>query len=112
MSIINCPECNKKISDQAPTCPECGYPMAANQGPVSHSRKVITIEKTSQKYKIQMIASIALMLLSMISCIIFFPSLKSSNNNISGPMQVGALMFWAGLIWFIVVRILAWWHHG
>ena len=25
MSLINCPECNHEVSDQAATCPNCGY---------------------------------------------------------------------------------------
>lgn len=27
MAIINCPECNKEISDLAQHCPHCGYPI-------------------------------------------------------------------------------------
>lgn len=27
MALINCPECGKQISDKAPACPNCGYPM-------------------------------------------------------------------------------------
>lgn len=27
LSLILCPECNKKISDKANSCPNCGYPM-------------------------------------------------------------------------------------
>ena len=27
MSIINCTECGKEISDQAKMCPNCGYPL-------------------------------------------------------------------------------------
>ncbi len=27
MPLINCPDCNKEISDAAPTCPNCGYPL-------------------------------------------------------------------------------------
>lgn len=27
MALIKCPECGKEISDQAPACPNCGYPM-------------------------------------------------------------------------------------
>lgn len=30
MAIINCPECNREISDQAPYCPHCGLPIAGN----------------------------------------------------------------------------------
>ena len=28
MSLINCPECNKLISDKASSCPNCGYPIS------------------------------------------------------------------------------------
>ena len=27
MALVNCPECNHKISDKAKSCPECGYVM-------------------------------------------------------------------------------------
>ena len=29
MALINCPDCNKEISDKAPTCPGCGAPISA-----------------------------------------------------------------------------------
>jgi RNA polymerase subunit RPABC4/transcription elongation factor Spt4 len=25
MALVNCPECNKQISDTADSCPDCGY---------------------------------------------------------------------------------------
>ena len=28
MALINCPECNSEVSDQAPQCVKCGYPIA------------------------------------------------------------------------------------
>lgn len=37
-----CPECHKKVSDQAVACPHCGYPLKARQKPV--------YAKTSQKH--------------------------------------------------------------
>ncbi len=33
MSLINCPECNKEISDKAQICPHCGCPIN-NQDPI------------------------------------------------------------------------------
>jgi len=27
MALIHCPECNREVSDQAPVCPGCGYPL-------------------------------------------------------------------------------------
>ncbi len=29
MALIKCPECNKEISDKVSSCPNCGYPIAA-----------------------------------------------------------------------------------
>ena len=29
MALINCPECNKEISDKAPACPHCGCPLGS-----------------------------------------------------------------------------------
>lgn len=31
MALIKCPDCDKDISDKAPTCPSCGCPMKSNQ---------------------------------------------------------------------------------
>jgi len=32
MALLPCPECKKDVSDRAPTCPHCGYPLMA-RGP-------------------------------------------------------------------------------
>lgn len=32
MALVNCPECEREISDQASMCPHCGYPMRGLSG--------------------------------------------------------------------------------
>jgi Domain of unknown function (DUF4352)/zinc-ribbon domain len=32
MALINCPECNAQVSDQAAACPHCGMPLGASAG--------------------------------------------------------------------------------
>lgn len=32
MALINCPECNKEISNKAQSCPHCGCPINSNAG--------------------------------------------------------------------------------
>lgn len=32
MALIDCPECKSKISDQAESCPHCGYPLQRDVG--------------------------------------------------------------------------------
>lgn len=31
MALIKCPECNNQISDQADSCPKCGYELKAKR---------------------------------------------------------------------------------
>lgn len=38
MSLTNCPECSGMISDQAITCPHCGYPLKPIQAPRTKKR--------------------------------------------------------------------------
>lgn len=39
MALMNCPECGKEISDQAESCPYCGYPLRLFAGrKESHGR--------------------------------------------------------------------------
>jgi len=33
MALINCPECDCEVSDQALACPNCGYPVADGAPP-------------------------------------------------------------------------------
>jgi len=33
MALITCPECSKKVSNQAASCPQCGFPLAQSQAP-------------------------------------------------------------------------------
>ena len=33
MALIECPECKKQVSDKAPTCPQCGAPIATIPSP-------------------------------------------------------------------------------
>ena len=41
MALINCPECSHKISDKAPSCPNCGV----------HFKEINEVEKISHKTK-------------------------------------------------------------
>lgn len=38
MALINCPECNQRISDQAENCPKCGHPINPTQ-PIRQKRE-------------------------------------------------------------------------
>ena len=44
MPLIQCPDCNKQISDRAPTCPHCGAPNADTESRPSSLKQSITPE--------------------------------------------------------------------
>jgi membrane protein YdbS with pleckstrin-like domain len=45
MALIKCPECGREVSSSAPTCPACGYPVAAQPSaqpaPVASSNELL-----------------------------------------------------------------------
>ncbi len=45
MALINCPECQKEISDRVKSCPNCGYPL------IEDLTEIQKVEITSVKFK-------------------------------------------------------------
>lgn len=43
MSLIQCPECGANISDSAPKCPHCGYPLQSRQSQKPNNKKWVWI---------------------------------------------------------------------
>ncbi len=46
--LINCPECGKEVSDQAPHCIHCGYPITEEN--LSNSNDKLKTTKVQSKY--------------------------------------------------------------
>src|SRR5262245_23567061 len=40
MALVNCPECERQISDQAPSCPQCGVPRRNKDASVKAAKPV------------------------------------------------------------------------
>ncbi|MEQ9393285.1 MAG: hypothetical protein RLO03_13865 [Balneola sp.] len=40
MALINCPECQKQVSDKADACPNCGNPLNIKTGAPAQNIKV------------------------------------------------------------------------
>lgn len=52
MALINCPECNREISDKVKSCPHCGYPIeeeTAQAGEAIPQQVEVAGAKTSNK---------------------------------------------------------------
>ena len=97
MSLIECPDCKKQISDHAPTCPNCGRPMSAPT--------IQTIEATGKIWKgIQLIGAL-LMCIGVISCVCHIADTSSPASLTPTWCLLG------GFTCYIIGRIGAFWWH-
>jgi len=98
MALINCPECGREVSSNAPTCPGCG---------VIINNQVVIIEKTRKRLKWHLLLSHWLMWTGLLTAILLI------GNNDSVPESVNyaylAVLFGAGL--FFITKIRIWWNH-
>lgn len=93
MALVNCPECGKSISDQAPRCPHCGYQGTAT-----------TIEETAKKWKaLQLVGG-----LGLIPSVVF--TMWAVQDVASTNIGIGAMTLCLGL--YLYASLMAWWHHG
>lgn len=51
MALINCPECNREVSDKAEICPNCGFAVAKH---IERQNKIIKIQEEAEKKHIYM----------------------------------------------------------
>ena len=103
MALIKCPECMKEVSDKAPTCPNCGSPIAAAKENSEVGVNLTTIQGTSKRLKSQILISVICIIIGIIWLI---GSLQTKD-----PSPWPGLLIFGGLVGFIVTRFRVWWHH-
>lgn len=89
MALITCPECQKQVSDQAMTCPNCGFPLSSTAHnlsqptdindvlPVDQANQSIDSEVTPAKPKKRVIA----ICIAAVFCIILIAAVAVFVNN-------------------------------
>lgn len=86
MSLINCPECGKEISEHAISCPNCGYPIKDStsiedtQMPLqdeTHTEEkdqVLDIKNSIKSKKFMIVAALALLIVIVVITVVFLPN--------------------------------------
>ena len=98
MSLINCPECKREISDQTISCPHCGYPM----------RLVTIVGDPDKKWKMVQLFSGIIMLFGLIAVAAECSAVASGEHGSPG---IGIILLCLGLLSFLIGRVGAWWNH-
>lgn len=116
MSLINCPECGKEISDKATFCPNCGFPIEIGQNEEIENEECEDDEE--EKETIVSIMSLITFALYVISAIIkngtftIIFALTSFILTIIAHCQKGkcvcaTIVFWITTIGFALLMLLA-----
>lgn len=95
MALINCPDCGREVSSNAPACPSCGAPIQAQ-----------TIEATAKKWKGLQLLGALLVILGIGPCV------AGTDSGNDATVGVGVALLLIGLVLFLGARFGAWWGHG
>lgn len=104
MALIQCPECKSEVSSLASACPKCAAPITHAAAAKAVGQGVTTTEVTSKALKKRRLISLAMI----------FGGLLLAMSGPSDPSAgtAGMALFVAGIVYFIVVSVQKWWHHG
>lgn len=102
MALTTCPDCEKSVSERAPTCPHCGAPIALAPSGAPSYRPVVPIEQTGKRWKAMRLYGVGLVLLSPIPVV--------AGGDVLATL--GILSFVGGLGLMAYASFGAWWYHG
>ncbi len=111
MALINCPECNRKISNNAPTCPMCGTPIAIQSEIRATGTALTTIQQTSKKFKTHIIVSSLIFWISFTLFIFKVTAGTLSEGSITQPEIIIMIGIFGGMMWYFITKFRIWWHH-
>jgi hypothetical protein len=95
MTMIQCPECHREISNKAPACPGCG---------VIITNRAVTVEKTRKKFKWHLFLAQWLMWGGLLGA---FLVAEAHPNGIAFPY----LAILLGVVVYLITKIRIWWYH-
>ena len=99
MALIRCPDCDRSVSDAAPTCPGCGRPISDEKP----SPPVVAIELTSKRFKARMLWGWGIFFLGLV--------VGSLLLWLGLPGWPGAVISVAGVLVYCSAVAAAWWNH-
>jgi hypothetical protein len=105
MSLINCGEFKKEVSDKAVSCPNCGAPIAADSK--ATDAPLITTQETSKKYKLQIAFAGFLFWAGVVW---FGVSILAATAQPGDGLEAAYLILF-GFLWYLFARFKIWWHH-
>lgn len=102
MAIIDCPACNKTISDKSKTCCHCKYEFG-DSSPDDIRRK-ISLQRYQKLQKIQNQSMLAIILFIIGCYFVFLGDFPAGENGLL-MYNASILLATVGFIWYAVNRV-------
>ena len=100
MPLIECPDCKKQVSDQAPACPNCGCPISSVM-----ASDIQTIEATGKAWKGMQLCGGIFVCIGVVSCIRLFSYPETASQTVPVVFLI------LGCLLMIIGKFGAWWEH-
>lgn len=107
MALIDCPECGARVSDVAPACPQCGFPVSGARADTSPDPAVAASSTTAaQPAAAASTAAPATTASKSPDDIPPLPTERSAEPfTIAGrPIPIAALLFWGGMVVGLILK--------
>lgn len=108
MSLINCPVCQKKISDKAVECPHCQFSFNQDQDDIERSRimKFRSYRDKMYRYKMLTFTAIAIAVIGLVPMLWSYAKALDYGFNVKFTNHWGMYLVYAGFAIYIIVRVL------
>lgn len=108
MSLINCPACQKKISDKVTECPNCHFSFNQNEDEVDRL-KILNYRKYRNKmyrYRMLTFTAIAIAVAGLVPMLWSYAKAMDYGFNVKFTNHWGIYLVMAGFAIYIVARLL------
>ncbi|GAA0857531.1 hypothetical protein [Aliiglaciecola litoralis] len=99
MALIDCPSCNKKISDKAKTCNHCDF--AIGQASNEDLQRKKNLKRFQQQQSIQNQSMLAMLLFIGGFALMYWGT--ASTDSLQYTLSIGCSV--VGFVWYIINRI-------
>ena len=111
MAMIDCPECDREISDRAAACPNCGTPIADAADTAATGATLTTTQETSKRFKMQILCAWLMIIAGGIG---LYKGGERMTDGAEPSLMTSAVpvaLLAIGGIWYIATKVRIWWHH-
>lgn len=104
MALIDCPECGARVSDAAPACPKCGFPIAAHKAqPAPLVEPYVASARTSPAASETAESAVASSEPPLLST-----ERSAEPFRIAGRrVPIAAVLFWGGMVLGLILKAFA-----